>query len=228
MTIPSLHEPSRSPQWLAGKKKKDEGDAEPGCESTSRQEVLLEAACHEHLNPPLAPETQTGALWAFRNYLPSNNVLSQGLPCPLSAEKLRLMGDHPWSLLAKHGGVVTAFPPAQFESRSAEAENGQWEMAWCSRPCHLSTIFPLYCHLSHFLVSPNLLFLFPQFLLVCEFESALLKRINPRTALFQLSELLLWNRNKKFQKSTFLLLYNVRQSWSETDLTHWKAEPTHS
>lgn len=75
---------------------------------------------------------------------------------------------------------------------------------WCSKPCHLPTIFPLQCDLSFiFLVSPNLLFLLPQFLLVCEFESVLLKRINPWMALFQLSQLLLWSINKKFQKNIF-------------------------
>lgn len=100
---------------------------------------------------------------------------------------------------------------------------------WCSKPCHLPTIFPPHCDLSFiFLVSPNLLFFLPRFLLVCEFESVLLKRINPWMALFQLSELLLWNIKKMFQKSTFFLLYKVRQSWSETDLTHWKTEPTRS
>lgn len=108
-------------------------------------------------------------------------------------------------------------------SRKRTVRNGC--QPWCSKQYHLPTVFPLFCDLSLiFLVSPNLL---PQFLLVCDSESVLLKSINPWKALFQLSELLLWNINKKFQKSTFLLLYNVRQSWSETDLTHWKAEPTH-
>lgn len=44
MTISSLHWASRSSQWLAEKKEKDDGDAEPGCESTSKQEVLFKAA----------------------------------------------------------------------------------------------------------------------------------------------------------------------------------------
>lgn len=146
---------------------------------------------------PLTPETQTGALQAFRNYLLRHNILPQRLPCPLSAEKLWPLGEYPWSLLSKHDVFVIAFPPTQFESRSAEAQNGQQEMAVSlAAESHLPTIFPLYCHLSLvFLVSPNLLILFPQFLLVCEFESVLLKRINPRTALFQLSELLLRNIN---------------------------------
>lgn len=63
---------------------------------------------------------------------------------------------------------------------------------------HLPNFFPLCWDLSLiFLLSPSLLFLFPQFILVCELESVLLKRINPLTVLFQLSELVFQNRNKK-------------------------------
>lgn len=109
------------------KKEKDEGSTEPGCENTSRQEVLLEATSLEHLDPSLPPETQTGALQAFRNYLSRYNILSRGLPCPLRAEKLQLVGDHPWSLLSKHGGVVTAFPPTQFPAQPRQkAESEKW------------------------------------------------------------------------------------------------------
>lgn len=98
-----------------------------------------------------------------------------------------------------------AFPPTQFELCSAVAESGQREMVVSlDAQSHLPPIVPLQYDLSLiFLVSSNLLFPLPQFLLVCEFESVLLKRINPWMALFQMSQLLLWNINKKFQKSTF-------------------------
>ena len=108
------------------RKEKDEEHAKPGCESTSIQDVLLEVAFCEHLDPPLAPETQTGSLQAVRNYLLRYSLLSQGQPSLMTAEKLWLVGDLPWSLLSNHGDVVfTAFPPTQIESHSAEAENGQ-------------------------------------------------------------------------------------------------------
>lgn len=146
--------------------------------------------------------------------------------------KIMVSGRLPWLLAlwtwwCHHG--LSSYSIWIVLSCSRKWTEGNCCQPWCSKPCQLPTIFPLLCDLSlTYLVSPNFLFLLPEFLFVCEFESVLSKRINPWMALFQLSQLLLWNINKKFQKSTFFLLYNVRQRWSETDITHWKAEPTHS
>ncbi|KAK2531361.1 hypothetical protein Q9966_008691 [Columba livia] len=59
------------------RKEKDKRDTELDCESTNRQEVLLKVTSREHLNPPLAPETQTGALQASRNYLPRGLYITE-------------------------------------------------------------------------------------------------------------------------------------------------------
>lgn len=126
MTI-SFPWPSWNSQGLMGKK--TDRQKELGSESTSRQEILLEATSYEQFTLSLAPETQTSALPAFRNYLPRYNNLLWGLSSPLNPEKLWLVGDHPGFLLSEHDGVIMAFPPTQFELCSAAAESGQREIA---------------------------------------------------------------------------------------------------
>lgn len=51
---PAMSSPSawaKQKPTVTCRKEKDEGPTEPGCENTSRQEVLLEATSLEHLDP---------------------------------------------------------------------------------------------------------------------------------------------------------------------------------
>lgn len=145
MTISSLWPRWRS-QWFIGKK-------ELGSESTSRQEVLLEAISNKHFNLSLAPKTQASSLSAFRHYLPRYEDFLWGLSSPLNPEKLWLVGDHPFFFLSEYDGAIMAFPPTQFELCSAAAESGQREMAasldvqnhdTCPPSSHSSVIYHLF------------------------------------------------------------------------------------